>query len=146
VVQPNGIDFWWDDQGRGNCWEDNVSATGRVSWASVLPPPSCAVGSLSPAGDATKSAGLLLCSGYNRDSKPDPAGCDWMRAPEPPDGRHEAPGDALAAFGPSEIGTGATDEVLPATGDVPHVFLLGALVALFALAARSRRRATRGRP
>jgi len=31
VTQPNGIDFSWDEQGVGNCWQDNVSSTGTVT-------------------------------------------------------------------------------------------------------------------
>src|SRR5919106_5957060 len=28
---PNGVDFWWDDQGEGNCWSENESGSGEVT-------------------------------------------------------------------------------------------------------------------
>ena len=34
---PNGVDFWWDEAGRGNCWEDNGAATGDPVLARPLP-------------------------------------------------------------------------------------------------------------
>lgn len=29
--QPNGIDFWWDGSGKGNCWKDNTAVDGTPS-------------------------------------------------------------------------------------------------------------------
>src|SRR5690606_37499587 len=87
VVQPNGTDLWWDDQGIGNCWEGNVAATGTVTFDALLPLPDCTIGSLLPAGNAVKSLQLLPCGEYNRSSNPSPANCDWFTTPAVPAGR-----------------------------------------------------------
>jgi hypothetical protein len=98
VTQPNGMDFWWDDQGVGNCWQDNDPATGEVTHNTanvVLGLPDCdSGGSVSPLGNAVKSATLLPCSTYDRNSEPAPDGCDWFTTPDPPAGREEASTDA----------------------------------------------------
>ncbi len=28
--QPNGVDFWWDGSGKGNCWKGNTSSSGSI--------------------------------------------------------------------------------------------------------------------
>ena len=28
-TRPNGVDFYWDVEGEGNCWEGNQAAPGR---------------------------------------------------------------------------------------------------------------------
>lgn len=96
VKQPNGTDFWWDEQGVGNCWEGNIPATGVVTDNYDLPTglPTCASGgSLSPVGNPAKSAVLIPCSQYNREDEPDPVGCDWFDDPAKPAGREPAPGE-----------------------------------------------------
>lgn len=110
VVQPNGVDFWWDDEGTGNCWQDNDPATGEVTHNATLPTdlPDCdGGGSVSPVGNAVKSAALLPCSQYDRWENPNPPACDWFTTPEVPEGREEAgagaePTDAESA---SEVDT-----------------------------------------
>ncbi len=152
VTQPNGIDFWWDDQGQGNCWEGNTSATGTVTQNATLPTglPTCASGgSLSPIGNAVKSAGLVPCSEYNREDEPDPAGCDWLDSPTAPAGRQAAPGQPAAAPAPAErpglspTGPAAAPKPsLAATGSPVVGSLLGLLLcAGLALAYDRRRRA-----
>lgn len=44
TVQHNGSDHWWDDQGEGNCWEDNTYSRGERTDNFILDPPSCADG------------------------------------------------------------------------------------------------------
>jgi hypothetical protein len=36
-VLPNGLDIWWDDQGVGNCFDGNTSATGAVTHNAMHP-------------------------------------------------------------------------------------------------------------
>ena len=37
-------DHWWDDQGDGNCWQDNAYSRGEQTDNFTVPPPSCADG------------------------------------------------------------------------------------------------------
>ena len=146
VVQPNGTDLWWDDQGIGNCWEDNVSATGAVTFDALLPLPDCSIGSLLPAGDATKSLQLLPCSEYNRRSNPSPANCDWFAAPAAPAARQVAPGEERAASGDAASSAPTTSAVaegiLPATGASQRIGIavLAGAAALAVIAASRRTR------
>ena len=127
VVQPNGVDFSWDEQGVGNCWQDNVSATGIVTSDSSVPDavvglPDCTSGgSLSPVGNLVKSASMVTCATYNREDEPDPAGCNWFDSPAEPAGRQPAAegvpaGDVPAGGGarpaPEDLAT-TTDRVAP---------------------------------
>ena len=67
-VLENGMDHWWDDQGNGNCWENNHYADGHQDDNFVLPPRSCAAGgSRFLPGLFVKDAGFLTCSQYDRD-------------------------------------------------------------------------------
>ena len=87
TVTPNGLDHWWDDQGAGNCWEDNVYAGGSGTDNFTVQPPSCADGgSVLVPGAPVKDAGFLSCSQYDR-SDPTwqhPAGCEWFDSPSEP--------------------------------------------------------------
>ena len=63
----NGVDHWWDDQGVGNCWEDNTYSRGEQTDNFTVPPPACADGgSLFVPGAPVKDAGFLSCSQYDR--------------------------------------------------------------------------------
>lgn len=79
---PNGIDFWWDEEGEGNCWTGNVSSTGEIlSDPGVLPgceppPPFTDVNS-------EKFDQLVACSAWSEENY-DPPDCDWFRQPPPP--------------------------------------------------------------
>jgi hypothetical protein len=96
----NGSDHWWDDQGVGNCWEDNVYARGEQTDNFTVPPPSCADGGSPglPTGVTAKDAGFLSCAEYDR-SDPDfrhPPGCTWFDDPEnPSEEGAAASGDAV---------------------------------------------------
>jgi hypothetical protein len=86
-VAHNGVDFWWDDQGTGNCWEDNVSSHGTVLDNFLLDPAGCdAGGSQFVPGAAVKDSGFLSCTQYNRDDPVwrDPPGCEWFDTPPDP--------------------------------------------------------------
>ncbi|QES50868.1 hypothetical protein DEJ50_26580 [Streptomyces venezuelae] len=79
--RPNGMDVWWDGQGKGNCWQNGPdgSSPGTV--------PECgkARGDVSGsshrlAGEPVKLVQLLVCSDYNVQARRLPAGCDWYGA------------------------------------------------------------------
>ncbi|NUR07260.1 MAG: right-handed parallel beta-helix repeat-containing protein, partial [Nocardioidaceae bacterium] len=85
--QHNGLDFWWDDEGVGNCWEDNTSSRGTPTDNFLVDPASCADGgSVQSPGAAVKDAGFLSCSQYDR-SDPTfrhPPACSWFDSPSRP--------------------------------------------------------------
>lgn len=86
---PNGLDFWWDDQGEGNCWQDNKSATGEVTSNTLYPTglPDCDGGGSSFVPlNPVKQGPLVPCATYDR-SDPifrDPPGCTWSDSPDKP--------------------------------------------------------------
>jgi hypothetical protein len=136
----NGMDHWWDDQGSGNCWEDNTSSRGEPTDNFSAPPAACADGgSVFVPGAPVKDAGFLSCSQYDR-SDPTwrhPEGCEWFDSPEKPtdDG----------ASGALELSSGATSAAADqGLGGVLLSFGLGALV-LSGLVVGRRRNPARGR-
>lgn len=162
VAQPNGTDFFWDEQGVGNCWSGNTSVRGAATSDVLTGLPSCPAGSISPVGNLAKTARNAPCAEYNRDSNRNPVGCDWFTTPPVPAGRQPAPGEAVSAAGrpdgtgpttagPNAGGTpaapgpasGVLGRTLAATGGLA-VFPLagGLLVAAGILLVRQRRRGT----
>ncbi|MBW3659106.1 MAG: right-handed parallel beta-helix repeat-containing protein [Actinobacteria bacterium] len=152
-VQPNGVDFWWDSEGEGNCWEDNPSTGSEDGTATTNAPhlstsptglPDCeGGGSVFTPSDPIKSASLVPCAAYDRNDNPSPTGCDWMDSPSEPAGREEAPDDQQAAPGAPGAPVAAPDDTagggLPATGGPVALFgLLG--LGLMGGATRLRRR------
>ncbi|MGH3735485.1 MAG: right-handed parallel beta-helix repeat-containing protein [Micromonosporaceae bacterium] len=86
-VAHNGLDFWWDDEGAGNCWSGNVSSHGLPTSNATLPRPSCETGgSVFTPGMPVKDAGFLGCTQYNRDDPTwrRPPACDWVDSPSRP--------------------------------------------------------------
>jgi hypothetical protein len=138
VTQPNGLDFWWDDQGIGNCWQDNESSTGEITNNATFVFPDCGTGSVNPAPNPEKSAGLVPCAMYNRDSNPDPDGCDWFDDPTMPEGRVAADGEAPpAAPEPEDDGAAPAAPTMPTTGGGIAIALMG--VGLLGAAGRLHR-------
>ena len=88
TVAPNGMDHWWDDEGGGNCWEDNTSSYGEPTHNFTVPPPACADGGsvFTPGTAAIKDAGFLSCSQYDRHDPTlrHPPACNWFDDPEKP--------------------------------------------------------------
>jgi hypothetical protein len=135
LVQPNGVDFWWDEQGVGNCWQDNTSAAGEVTTNASVPVgddggedppftgfPDCdSGGSVFPVGSVVKSAQLVPCAAYDREDNPDPEGCDWFDSPAIPAGREAPEGEDLdALFWPTvfvDLSEGLEDDETPGGGD-----------------------------
>lgn len=79
---PNGMDYWWDGQGVGSCWQ-GVSADG----AEPLVLPRCGADTL-PAGLGTaryvaepgKLLKLYTCAAYDQQQRRIPSDCDWFGA------------------------------------------------------------------
>jgi hypothetical protein len=77
----NGMDFWWDGQGVGSCWQDPVAG----SAPRVLP--SCDADNLpsgrAPAryvGEPVQVLKLYVCSRFDPAAAQLPSGCDWYGA------------------------------------------------------------------
>ncbi|HEY7874562.1 MAG TPA: right-handed parallel beta-helix repeat-containing protein [Actinomycetota bacterium] len=98
-VDLNGTDFWWDDQGEGNCWSDNKGANDEVRSNTEYPTglPACPEGSLPVPHNPSKTALIASCATYDRwgdDTARDPPGCDFFDTPEEP--QEEGEGAALS--------------------------------------------------
>ncbi|MFG2297431.1 right-handed parallel beta-helix repeat-containing protein [Streptomyces sp. NPDC048603] len=79
--RPNGMDVWWDGQGKRNCWQDGPDG----STPGTLPECGGARGQVSGAsarlvGEPVKLVQLLVCADYNVQARRLPAGCDWYGA------------------------------------------------------------------
>ena len=88
----NGVDFLWDDNGEGNCWENNTGAGEEkaVSHNAMDPRglPDCeSGGSMGIPINPYKQGPMIPCVLYDR-SDPifrDPPGCDFYKTPEEPE-------------------------------------------------------------
>jgi hypothetical protein len=86
AAAPNGVDFWWDEQGDRNCWQSNASPAGapRTDPAAL---PTCdhpsAGGPYVQQGNPAKTAVVTACAAY-RPGRPAPPGCDWLTVPRRP--------------------------------------------------------------
>jgi hypothetical protein len=141
-VRHNGMDHWWDDQGNGNCWQDNESSRGEATDNFTVPPAACADGgsSFTP-GLAVKDAGFLSCAQYDRNDPTwrHPPECEWFDDPKKPSDASSAGGGLDLSAAPS---TARPD---PGLGGVNLLtFGLGALL-LSGLVVGRRGRLTRGR-
>ncbi len=107
-IAHNGLDHWWDDQGVGNCWEDNTYSRGEQTDNFTAPPLPCDEGgSVFLPGAPVKDAGFLSCSQYDRNDPElrHPPECDWFDSPSKPEEepsttvtlRSTADSDALVA-------------------------------------------------
>jgi hypothetical protein len=80
--RPNRIDFWWDGQGRGHCWQPRSGAGSEP-----IALPACGSDGL-PAGlpvtrlvaEPVKLLTLYVCAGYSQADQFLPATCDWYGA------------------------------------------------------------------
>lgn len=81
--KPNGTDIYWDEQGVGNCFQDNRSSAGKVtSDPGVLP--DCGSPSKSPVGNVAKLAMEATCATWDPKENPDPPACTWFDTPPKP--------------------------------------------------------------
>ena len=104
----NGNDFWWDEQGRGNCWSDNTGIGGRQPTHNVLLGlPGCPNDLPYSEGNAAKLASQASCATWDPYENPDPPGCDWFdRPPEPADdggGRSGGPAQGNTSPGSNPV-------------------------------------------
>lgn len=76
---PNGLDFFWDGQGKENCWAPGASDT-----VEPIAIPICPEGGRRVIGDPNKLLLLVDCSGYDLPTQALPAGCDWFSTPPRP--------------------------------------------------------------
>jgi hypothetical protein len=80
---PNGVDFWWDEEGSGNCWDGNVGADNAAVTSNPGSLPACPGGSFSP-GNPAKTASQGSCATWDPQDNTDPPGCDWFTVPPEP--------------------------------------------------------------
>jgi hypothetical protein len=82
---PNGNDFWWDEEGRGNCFAANSGPGGAKPSSNVLTGlPGCPGSAVFSPGIPTKTASQASCATWDPYTNPDPPGCDWFTRPEEP--------------------------------------------------------------
>jgi MYXO-CTERM domain-containing protein len=121
-TKHNGADFWWDDQGLGNCWEGNTSSRGEPTDNFVVDPGRCADGgsTLLP-GIPAKDAGFLSCSQYDRADPTwrHPPACEWFDTPAKPTDEAASPLPLAAPVTASDSATSGT------ALDGPHLLTAG---------------------
>ena len=77
---PNGIDFFWDGEGTGNCWQ-----TAGTDVVQPLAIPACPAGNQHRfIADPNTAVLFAVCSGYDLAKQAFPAGCDWFDTPPRP--------------------------------------------------------------
>jgi hypothetical protein len=81
---PNGTDFWWDEEGHNNCWTKNTGTNGAKPKSDPSSLPDCPGSDLLSPGNTAKQAMLIPCATWDPQNNTSPPGCDWMtRPPEP---------------------------------------------------------------
>lgn len=81
---PNGIDFWWDEGGSGNCWEANDGGADGIESNPIAPLlPDCEGPGVYRPINLGKTASIVSCATYSEDNH-HPIGCRWMYSPEDP--------------------------------------------------------------
>ncbi len=91
-TDTNGVDFWVDGSGKGNCFQDNQSSTfsGSASLYPTCPAPADS-GSGTATGDTTQLLELLAYAGS---TPPDTMACNWDTALRIPKFKKYKPIDA----------------------------------------------------
>ena len=80
-TRPNGVDFYWDLEGEGNCWEGNRAAPGRSIRSDPPTLPNCS--SPSVHSPISRTPVFASCAAWSSD-EPNPPGCDWVERPPRP--------------------------------------------------------------
>jgi hypothetical protein len=76
---PNGLDYFWDGEGTGNCWDTTADAVQPITI------PRCSAGGPQRwISDPNLLVLFVDCSNYNLRTKALPAGCDWFTTPPRP--------------------------------------------------------------
>jgi hypothetical protein len=87
---PNGVDFFWDGQGAGNCWQGNASKSGpgrQSNLGNLAPPgslPGCPGSDLSMPQNPVVDSTLVPCTAWDPKTNPRPIACDWFDTPPKP--------------------------------------------------------------
>jgi hypothetical protein len=81
--QPNGVDFFWDEQGIDNCWSDNLAPGGKVT-SDPAQLPQCPQGSVFQQSNPSKTGAEAPCAAWDPETQPDPPGCTWFTTPAKP--------------------------------------------------------------
>jgi hypothetical protein len=83
---PNGVDFWWDEEGARNCWSGNRGPRGASPTSDPRRLPACPRGSAFSPGNGQKLASLIPCAAWDSqdDTLQDPPGCNWFVTPREP--------------------------------------------------------------
>jgi hypothetical protein len=86
VRSPNGTDFWWDEEGRENCWSGNRAGAGNAITSDPALLPDCPGSSVHTPTNPAKLAALAPCATWDpQDAElQDPPGCDWFTLPREP--------------------------------------------------------------
>lgn len=82
--QPNGLDVWWDEQGRGNCWSENVAPPQRGLRSSPGTLPRCPGSRTVRPGNIPKALSVATCATFDPVKNADPPGCTWTVPPSRP--------------------------------------------------------------
>lgn len=80
----NGLDFWWDGQGTGNCWNENTAAPGRSVTSDPPILPDCDDAPFPGPGVSPKQALIASCAATDPRDPETYDGCDWYEAPPKP--------------------------------------------------------------
>jgi hypothetical protein len=83
---PNGVDFFWDEQGIDNCWTQNQGGPGGVT-SDPANLPRCPGGSVFQVGNVPKLAREAACATWDPQDNPNPPGCAWFTTPPRPSGQ-----------------------------------------------------------
>jgi hypothetical protein len=83
---PNGVDFWWDEEGHRNCWTDNRARAGNAITSEPTTLPGCPGSTKHQEINPAKLAGLAACAPWDPQDEvlQDPPGCDWFTTPRKP--------------------------------------------------------------
>jgi hypothetical protein len=81
--KPNGLDFWWDEEGAGNCWQNNHDPKGISSDPPRRLLPTCDQQPVFSPGNPAKTGQLVPCATWSKDNV-DPPGCTWTHRPPRP--------------------------------------------------------------
>lgn len=84
---PNGVDIFWDEQGDGNCFEENTGIGGKVTMDPVNAPTCRSGGSFGAVSNPDKIGPEVPCATWDPKDNPDPPGCTWFDT-SAPDGPH----------------------------------------------------------
>lgn len=81
TVMPNGLDFYWDLEGGGNCWDGTKTAPGRSVRSDPASLPTCA--SPSTHTPISRTPVFASCAAWSKQD-PNPPGCTWVEPPPKP--------------------------------------------------------------